>query len=753
MPSPSLAFITRKSCTCLASSSARQQRQLSSSASAASNPAPAPLPTSKQPSNRHNEREIQRDFILSVLEAHPSARDSRFYLKNFGKQRQQQFNPSYPPIASTSSSPSTSAQPIQHLQPANNSDAPETPAFPLSDSSTPTTAFIPTTPSPVSTPESTSTGKTPLAESLIDPSVSHTALVKIQGPFTDRQLDSIAEGMVYLKKLGLVSIIVLDNEEWEVRLREILTSEHKRVPLEGESLVEQRKRKREKREEIAKLRELMKVETMRFTQMLEAKGGSARPLLEGVLCVKGAEFRNTFAPIASISSSTSKRGFPFSSPFTSPSTTTIVESAELNEQEWDEASDEDPYSSSPTPPRDLFVDSLSGIRDAIRRDEIPIIPPVALDNSCFSLCVSANDAVRAISSGLADHERRAGLRYESDTRLPREDDVDLTPVRIMVINSEGGIPSPARGGNPHLSINLEAEFEHINSTFTEEWKVSHPTSLANLELVRSCLVDLPRTASAVIVSHRSPRSLIANLITNKPAHSPSLHHSLLPVENLAHQPTIIRRGLPIRVFRHLGDIDKSKMTELLEQSFGRELMSDDYFERLERSLEFCIVAGDYQGCAIVTNEVELPSPSVPPRPPIAYLDKFAVLPSLQGDGTVDFLWGALRDESFGLGLPSALNPNVGGLQGKGQGRDLVWRSRSNNPVNKWYFERSNGFFRIPPPKGSKVGFSLFWCEREDRKPLPEGEHGGTSTADRLESPLSAETMFEATNAPSLTIIP
>ncbi|GAA5922808.1 hypothetical protein JCM6882_005485, partial [Rhodosporidiobolus microsporus] len=143
----------------------------------------------------------------------------------------------------------------------------------------------------------------------------------------------------------------------------------------------------------------------------------------------------------------------------------------------------------------------------------------------------------------------------------------------------------------------------------------------------------------------------------------------------------------------------------------RTLDREPFYDRLARDLDFCIVAGDYQGCAIVTNEIaRSPSPPFEPIPdakPIAYLDKFAVLPSLQGDGTVDFLWGALRDESWGLGLLDALNPNPGGLQGQGIARDLVWRSRSNNPVNKWYFERSTGFFNIPPPPGGATGFSLF----------------------------------------------
>ncbi|GAA5872903.1 hypothetical protein JCM3774_004873 [Rhodotorula dairenensis] len=620
---------------------------------------------------RQVEAERQRDLIMSVLEAQPSARDSRFYLRNFDPaSRPSTFESSISPFA-----PPTSPRPKRDV---------DGPAFPLSDQETPTTAYsraIPTASSAVdlnlnldanaagTAPNPDLEGKTAFASELLSaPASRHTALVKVQGPFSDRQLESIAEGMVYLKKLGLVSIIVMDHQRW--------TSEEERI--RRLNLPEE-----DGRELIVRLREEMKREAIRFSDALEAKGGAARPLLEGVLCVHGAAFEDTLDPIAS----TSAR----------------------------------PYEKTT---EDLFVDSLSGIRNAVRRGEIPVIPPIAIDASCFSLCVSANDAMRAIAHGLADAESWTGLRYEADARLAN--DVDLTPVRLMIINREGGLPSHARGGDPHLSINLESEFDYINKTFI--WQDTHPTALSNLALVRDCLSHLPRTASAVLVSHRSPRSLIANLITNKPAHSPSLSHDLLPRRNMQHQPTIVRRGLPIRVHRNMDEIDEDKMTYLLEESFGKTLDRKPYFDRLRNDLEFCIVAGDYQACAIVTNESARGGDAAAAHDDddgdsemIAYLDKFAVLPSLQGDGTVDFLWGALRDESWGLGLLDALNPNVGGLGGEGIPRDLVWRSRSNNPVNKWYHDRSTGFFKIPAPPsggaaaaGGPIGFALFWCEVEDR---------------------------------------
>ena len=150
------------------------------------------------------------------------------------------------------------------------------------------------------------------------------------------------------------------------------------------------------------------------------------------------------------------------------------------------------------------------------------------------------------------------------------------------------------------------------------------------------------------------------------------------------------------------------MTHLLEESFGKTLKRRDYFDRIRHCLEFVIVAGDYEAAAIVTAERRADGTGSP----IMYLDKFAVLPSLQGDGSVDFLWVALRDESFGLGLLDALNPN-GGREGLGEGIDLIWRSRQGNIVNKWYFERSNGFAKITMGQGGSPGL-LFWCDAADR---------------------------------------
>ena len=521
---------------------------------------------------------------MSILHANPSLRDTRNYLASFGPRPQK-----------TSSSPTPS--PGVKTQPA------VLPASDVQDHK-----------------------QNALVKSILEPVSRHTALVKVQGPFTQVQLDSIAKGLVYLEKLGLVSVLVVEND---------LVGRGD----EGERMA-------------------MIEETTRVVSALEKQGVRARPFL-------GATVR--LGP---------KPGEEDANTFTRPEAHTI--------------------------PGDL-----APIESALRSGEIPVISPFALDSFCRSVRIDANDVIGALACGMTDHAKMVANDPAG------AEDVDLTPLRLMIINREGGVPSYARYGFPHLLINLNSEYDYIQDTFLDAWRESNPTALSNLSLARTCLSYMPPTSSAIMVSHRSQSSLIGNLITNKPAVSSSLPHALLQGNRRLthHTPTLLRRGLPIRVVTSLSELDRAKTTALLEQSFKRKLNKESFYSRLERSLDFVVVAGDYEGAAIVTNES-----TSDPSSTISYLDKFAVLPSHQGDGTVDFLWVALHDETYGLGHPFSVNPN-GGKQGQGEGRDLVWRSRADNPVNKWYYERSSGHLRL----GSWV---LFWCDTERRLRVEGSQRGG-----------------------------
>ena len=485
--------------------------------------------------------------------------------------------------------------------------------------------------------------------------------MKVQGPFTDVQLDSITRGLVYLEKLGLVSVVVVENDN-------LFIGDHD----ERATMIE---------------------ETMRVVRSLEKHGSRARPVLGPIV---------RLGPKPGDESTTGTKHF--------------------------------------VPPESHALPSdLVPIRSALRSGEIPVIAPFALDSFCRSIRIDSNDVIaglaRGMGQGSAEDYQKGGLQDGYDL----SEEVDLTPLRLMIINREGGVPSYARSGYPHLLINLESEYNYIRNTFHEPWHHGHPTALSNLSLARTCLSYMPPTSSAIMVSHRSPSSLIGNLITNKPAVSSSLPHALLQGNRklTPNTPTLLRRGLPIQVLRSSADIDKPKLNALLEQSFGKTLDDASFYRRLEKTLDFVIVAGDYAGAAVVTKESCLGSAT-----PITYLDKFAVLPSNQGDGTVDFLWVALHDETFGLGHPFSANPN-GGKEGKGEGQDLVWRSRSNNPVNKWYFERSSGHVRM----GSWV---LFWCDGEKRLKIEEGRRGssGLSYLETWEEGRLANWAEAVTNIPS-----
>jgi amino-acid N-acetyltransferase len=566
----------------------------------------------------------EQDFILSILQASPSMRDSKAYLSSFID----------PLPASSTTSPS---------------------AIPIEASSLPVFTVLPDAIAPETAPPP-KPAPNPLVTALLNPRLRRTALVKVQGPFTDIQLNAIAKGMANLQKLGLVSVIVVDRDD----IPAIEPNDH---------IAAQRQRT------------LMLRDVERMTSFLNRHRAPARPVLATV--------------------------------------------ARMGDGEEDGA----------VGAGEVFVEEegLDHVRRAVGEGEIPVLLPVALDTNCRSRRVGANPVLSSLAKAMC---ATATQTATTSTSSPRS--FDLTPMRLLVINREGGIPSYARSGMPHLSINLASEFAFIRDTFRPRWRHSHPTALANLTLARDCLDHMPREASALIVSHRSPAALIGNLITNKPAHSASLPHSLLTQsENRITRdtPTLIRRGLPVRILRSVAEINKAKLQALLEGSFRRKLDAQRFWDRLEADLDFVIVIGDYAGAAVCTLEGR----TADHPEGICYLDKFAVLPKHQGDGTVDFLWVALRDETYGLGLLDAANPSEGSLSGVGRGRDLVWRSRADNPVNKWYYERSNGFLFLPTETDGdrKKGWKMFWCDAEERiraKAREEGrEFGGGSLVRMVEA--------------------
>ena len=267
--------------------------------------------------------------------------------------------------------------------------------------------------------------------------------------------------------------------------------------------------------------------------------------------------------------------------------------------------------------------------------------------------------------------------------------------------------------------------------------------LNSLQLVRDALAILPTSSSALLttpqeaansighsslskmpgVSTRPFRNpLIHNLLTDKPIFSSSLPRArLLPstnsTQNLSTPATFIKRGMPLTFLPdprietwkpptalslplQLSDprIDLARLVHLIEDSFGRKLDVKRYMTRISQNLAGIIIAGSYEGAAILTWEASpnLPPSLLPGTPAYAarmvpYLDKFAVLKRSQGAGGVaDIVFSAMVRDCFPKGV--------------------VWRSRRDNPVNKWYFERAKGTWKIPVKEQGTQGWTMFWTK-------------------------------------------
>lgn len=275
--------------------------------------------------------------------------------------------------------------------------------------------------------------------------------------------------------------------------------------------------------------------------------------------------------------------------------------------------------------------------------------------------------------------------------------------------------------------------ETLEDTGKEDSIYTKNRYVKNLELLKNTLALLPLSASALlttpqeaatlvntdtdlgVITRRPKNPLIFNLLTDKPIVSSSLPEVRLgrgvasaDTTTARHKgATFVKYGMPLAIvpdtksyvwappkssedslsLENIG-IDLRRLVDLIEDSFGRPLNLEHYLNRIRGKLAGVIIAGDYDGGAILTWELPPGVPdngSDPSRQRmVPYLDKFAVLKKSQGTGGVaDIVFTAMVRTCF---------PN-----------GVCWRSRKGNPVNKWYFERANGTWKIPDTQ-----WTMFW---------------------------------------------
>jgi len=337
--------------------------------------------------------------------------------------------------------------------------------------------------------------------------------------------------------------------------------------------------------------------------------------------------------------------------------------------------------------------------------------------------------------------------------------------RLIVLDPLGGIPASDRENGYHVFLNMEQEFIGAKSDLTSKIEQSTPKSRAvgklsplgsneigslasenkqhvmNLELARSVLSILPPSSSALLTTpeeaansgkepdtpfqaggvgtRRTRNPLIHNLLTDKPVFSSSLPLGRISRSSISQADadiwspgsitptTFAKHGMSVTIFPDprtspweppepgkpqlaLTDscIDLPRLVNLIEDSFGRKLDVQDYLKRVNNRVAGVIIAGEYEGGALLTWETPpgvIDDGSAESRARmVPYLDKFAVLKRSQGSGgTADVVFKAMVRDCFPDGV--------------------CWRSRKTNVVNKWYFERSRGTWKLP-----ESGWTMFW---------------------------------------------
>lgn len=220
----------------------------------------------------------------------------------------------------------------------------------------------------------------------------------------------------------------------------------------------------------------------------------------------------------------------------------------------------------------------------------------------------------------------------------------VKPHKIIFLTGTGGLLDEF--GRIISAISLRTDYQYL---VEQEWV--HSGMQLKLEQISQLLSGLPESAS---VSITSVENLARELFTHRGA------------------GTLIRVGEEIVERKGFSPGFREKAAALLEQSFNRKL-KPDYFDDLP--LE-CILSSETTGAmAVVLKGVD----------GIPYLDKFAVTPEAQGAGLGAAVWQSLIHRC----------------------PQLYWRSRADNPVTTWYFNKAKASFTQDKWVAFSVGIDDF----------------------------------------------
>jgi len=321
----------------------------------------------------------------------------------------------------------------------------------------------------------------------------------------------------------------------------------------------------------------------------------------------------------------------------------------------------------------LFLDSIG------RRDEYEFYLDKfhAEQSGCFALLCPDLESITAGAEMLA-FDLHFLLRLE------------LVPA-ILLCGSQAGIMEKA------LSVEPIFEFQTLEQGTTAPF-IQHarmtekvPVLVAGtMELEDALLLLLPGTARRVhfiraagglksasgerlpyIYTHKENMQPLEPLEYDFPAlgkklleERPGVHLSITSPLNLLQEiftvkgaGTLFRKGSVIQHYVGLDEVDRLRLRDLLEASFGRKLISGDFLNNVAHAY----IEKDYRGAVLLED-----------HPAGLYLSKFAVGREARGEGVAQELWREVCTRHDAL----------------------FWRSHISNSFNSWYHQQADGHHAV-----------------------------------------------------------
>jgi hypothetical protein len=195
--------------------------------------------------------------------------------------------------------------------------------------------------------------------------------------------------------------------------------------------------------------------------------------------------------------------------------------------------------------------------------------------------------------------------------------------RVHFIRAAGGLKSASGELLPYLYTHKE------NTQQVEDLEFDYPA------LGKKLLQERP----GVHLSITSPINLLQEIFTVKGA------------------GTLFRKGSEIDRFDGLDGVDRTRLLNLLETSFGKKLVREAFLENVTH----CCIERNYRGAVLLEKHAAG-----------LYLSKFAVGREARGEGLALELW---REVCRNHGA-------------------LFWRSNIANPFNSWYHKQADGHHAV-----------------------------------------------------------